>query len=76
MEGFLFFCENHEKRRKERKKSQGRKRHSPFSPLKSSPRSFLSFPSYRKSQPLSHHFHDGVAAEMPWCFFKKDRGDK
>jgi hypothetical protein len=33
------------------KKIWGRKRPSPFSTLKSSPHSFLSFPSYLKSQP-------------------------
>jgi hypothetical protein len=46
------FCANEEKRKRRRgKKSQGRKRRSSFSPLKSSSRSLLSFPSYRKSQP-------------------------
>jgi len=39
--------------------------------LKSSPRSLLSFPSYHKSQPLSHDFHIGVAAETPWSFSVK-----
>jgi hypothetical protein len=50
-------------------KIQRRKRRSPFSTLKSFPRSLSLFLRTTKFSRPSRNFHVRIAAEMPWWFY-------